>query len=80
MLAGDRLQDPDMLSMGIELHEPVMKRQTSSKGWFMPVATSCFDNDGAEHVHFDQQPIEALATVEACFTAWRATGDTRHVH
>jgi hypothetical protein len=78
MLAGDRLQDPDMLSMGIELHDRIMKRQTSAKGWFMPVATSCFDNDGADHVHFDQQPIEALATVEACFTAWRVTGDTRH--
>ncbi len=78
MLAGERLQDPDMLSMGIELHDRIMKRQMSPKGWFMPVATSCFDNDGAEHVHFDQQPIEALATVEACFTAWRVTGDTRH--
>lgn len=78
MLAGERLQDPDMLSMGIELHDRIMKQQTSAKGWFMPVATSTFDNDGAEHVHFDQQPIEALATVEACFTAWRVTGDTRH--
>ncbi len=43
----------------------------------MPVATSSFDTDGAEHVHFDQQPIEALA-ISACFTAWRVTGDTRH--
>lgn len=78
MLAGERLQDPDMLSMGIELHDRVMKLQTSSSGWFMPVATSSFDTHGAEHVHFDQQPIEALATLEACFTAWRVTGDTRH--
>ncbi len=78
MLAGERLQEPEMLSMGIELHDRVMKRQTSSSGWFMPVATSSFDTDGAEHVYFDQQPIEALATVEACFTAWRVTSDTRH--
>jgi hypothetical protein len=27
---------------------------------------------------FDQQPIEALATIDACLAAWRATGDSRH--
>jgi glycosyltransferase involved in cell wall biosynthesis len=80
ILAGERLQDPDMLSMGLETLELVMKLQTTSQGWFAPVATSCFDTNGADHAHFDQQPIEAVATVEACFAAWRATGDTQHCH
>lgn len=80
ILAGERLQDPDMLSMGLETLELVMKLQTTKQGWFAPVATSCFDTDGADHAHFDQQPIEALATVDACFAAWRATGDTHHCH
>jgi glycosyltransferase involved in cell wall biosynthesis len=78
ILAGERLQDPDMLSAGLGALELVMKLQTTKQGWFAPVATSCFDTNGADHVHFDQQPIEALATVDACFAAWRATGDTRH--
>ena len=80
ILAGERLQDPDMLSMGLETLELVMKLQTTKQGWFAPVATSCFDTNGADHAHFDQQPIEALATVDACFAAWRATGDTHHCH
>ena len=29
---------------------------------------------------FDQQPIEALATVDACLAGWRATGATRYAH
>ena len=80
ILAGERLQDPDMLSMGLETLELVMKLQTTKQGWFAPVATSCFDTNGADHAHFDQQPIEALATVDACFAAWRATADTHHCH
>ncbi len=80
ILAGERLQDPDMLSIGLEMLERVVKLQSTPEGWFAPVATSCFDKNGAEHALFDQQPIEALATVEACFAAWRATGDTHHCH
>ena len=80
ILAGERLQDSDMLSMGLETLELVMKLQTTTQGWFAPVATSCFDTNGADHAHFDQQPIEAVATVDACFAAWRATGDTQHCH
>lgn len=78
ILAGGHLQDPDMLSMGLETLERVMKLQTTKQGWFAPVATSCFAESNADHIHFDQQPIEALATVDACFAAWRATGDTHH--
>ncbi|RYZ12689.1 MAG: hypothetical protein EON61_08225 [Alphaproteobacteria bacterium] len=78
ILAGEHLQDPDMLSMGLETLERVMKLQTTKQGWFAPVATSCFADSNADHVHFDQQPIEALATVDACFAAWHATGDTQH--
>ncbi|RYG37192.1 MAG: hypothetical protein EON93_03975 [Burkholderiales bacterium] len=80
ILAGEHLQDPDMLSMGLETLERVMKLQTTKQGWFAPVATSGFAESNADHAHFDQQPIEALATVEACFAAWHATGDTHHCH
>jgi hypothetical protein len=78
IVAGEHLQEPDMLSAGIEMLEQLEKRQTSPQGWFSPVATSAFADSSASHVSFDQQPIEALATVEACFAAWRATGDTQH--
>jgi len=79
ILAGERLQDADMLSAGFETLEHLMKLQVTPQGWFAPVATSGFAETRADHAHFDQQPIEAVATVDACLAAWHATGDTRHV-
>lgn len=80
ILAGERLQDPDMLSMGIDTLDHLMKRQVSQQGCFAPVATSSFDQGGASHAEFDQQPIEALATIDACLAGWRATGATAYAH
>lgn len=80
ILAGERLQDPDMLSAGIDTLEQLMKRQLTAHGFFAPVATSSFAETRADHIHFDQQPIEAVATVDACLAGWRATGATRYAH
>ena len=80
ILAGERLQDPDMLSMGIDTLDHLMKRQVGEHGFFAPIATSSFDNGGASHAEFDQQPIEALATIDACLAGWRATGSTEYAH
>ena len=80
ILAGERLQDPDMLSAGINTLELLMKRQLTTHGFFAPVPTSAFAETRADHVHFDQQPIEALATVDACISGWRATGATQYAH
>lgn len=80
ILAGERLQDPDMLSAGIDTLERLMKQQLSVHGYFAPVATSTFAETRADHVEFDQQPIEALATVDACLAGWRATGGTQYAH
>ncbi|OYW43747.1 MAG: hypothetical protein B7Z38_00295 [Rhodobacterales bacterium 12-64-8] len=79
ILAGERLQNGEMLSAGLETLEHLMTLQVTRQGWFAPVATSSFADTRADHAHFDQQPIEALATVDACFAAWRATGDMPHV-
>jgi glycosyltransferase involved in cell wall biosynthesis len=75
--AGDILQEPDMISVGLDMLERLMQVQTAPDGCFAPVATSGFD-PGADHAMFDQQPIEALATIDACLAAWQATGDSSH--
>jgi glycosyltransferase involved in cell wall biosynthesis len=80
ILAGERLQDPDMLSAGIETLDRLMKLQITQHGYFAPIATSSFAETLADHQHFDQQPIEALATVDACLAGWRATGATQYAH
>jgi hypothetical protein len=66
-----------MISVGLDMLERLMQVQTAPDGCFAPVATSGFD-PGADHAMFDQQPIEALATIDACLAAWQATGDSRH--
>ena len=80
ILAGECLDDPDMLSAGIDTLDHLIKCQASPHGCFAPIATSSFDTGGAEHAEFDQQPIEALATIDACLAAWRATGLTEYAH
>jgi glycosyltransferase involved in cell wall biosynthesis len=79
ILAGRRLGDSGMISDGLAALDHVMERQTSTQGWFCPIATSSFDDTSAQHPVFDQQPIEALATIDACLVAWRATGDPKRV-
>jgi hypothetical protein len=49
--------------------------QTSEKGHFRPIGSNGFYTRGGERANFDQQPIEAQATVSACLEAFRATGD-----
>jgi hypothetical protein len=49
--------------------------QTSGAGCFRPVGSNGFYRRGGERAIFDQQPVEAQATVAACLEACRATSD-----
>jgi glycosyltransferase involved in cell wall biosynthesis len=44
---------------------------------FVPIGSNGFYRQGGERARFDQQPVEAQATVSACLEAWRITGDKR---
>lgn len=50
-------------------------RQTAPAGHFRPVGTTSFGEIRKPPGAFDQQPLEAAATVAACLTASRADGD-----
>ncbi len=74
ILAGHFLSDAEMLRDGLQSLDWLMKQQTVPvKGCFLPVPTSRFKDDGEVHPLYDQQPLEAQATVEACLTAARIT-------
>jgi len=74
ILAGSFLSDAGMLKDGLNALEWLMKQQTVPvKGCFLPVPTSRFKEDGQVHPLYDQQPLEALASIEACLTAARIT-------
>lgn len=49
-------------------------RQTSPAGLFRPVGTESFGRPRQAPAAFDQQPLEATATIAACLAAWRADG------
>ena len=48
--------------------------QTSRDGHFAPVGNQGFYPRGGNRARFDQQPIEAHATISACIDAFHLTG------
>jgi hypothetical protein len=66
-----------MLATGLRSLEWLMSIQTTPDGYFAPVGTRGFFERGAKAAVFDQQPVDACASVSACMHAFRATGDHR---
>lgn len=75
IIGGIGLKDRNMMHAGLEALRWLMKVQTSNLGQFAPIGTNGFYAKGGECCRFDQQPIEAAASVSACLSAYRATGD-----
>ncbi|MDD2764110.1 MAG: glycosyltransferase family 4 protein [Opitutaceae bacterium] len=75
ILSGRGLNNGAMLEIGLKSLRWLVKVQTSDAGSFRPVGSNGFFPRGKERALFDQQPIEAQATVSACIEAYRATGD-----
>jgi glycosyltransferase involved in cell wall biosynthesis len=75
MLTGMATQKPAFVEAGLRSLRWLMTQQTAPAGHFRPIGTAGF-GDRREHPRaFDQQPLEATATIAACLTAWRADGD-----
>lgn len=75
ILSGRCMNDKAMLDLGLKSLRWLIKVQTSEAGSFRPVGSNGFYPRGGERALFDQQPIEAQATVSACIEAYHATGD-----
>jgi hypothetical protein len=75
ILSGRRMDNGAMLETGLKALRWLVKVQTSDAGSFRPVGSNGFYRRGHERALFDQQPIEAQATVSACIEAYHATGD-----
>jgi len=54
----------------------LMTQQTAPAGHFRPAGTAGFGEQMQPPRAFDQQPVEAAATIAACLAAWRADGDS----
>jgi hypothetical protein len=69
--------DAAMTEKGLRSLEWLMTIQRTEDGYFAPVGTNGFFERGMNAAVFDQQPVEACATVSACMHAFRTTGDHR---
>ncbi|MFZ1136097.1 MAG: glycosyltransferase family 4 protein [Candidatus Korobacteraceae bacterium] len=76
LLAGMRTSNQEWISAGIESLEWLAAQQRCNmNGHFVPIGSQGFYRKAGEKARFDQQPVEAGATVSACLEAYRATGD-----
>jgi glycosyltransferase involved in cell wall biosynthesis len=75
MVTGMATQTPVYVDAGLRSLRWLMTQQTTSAGHFRPVGTAGFGEQRQHPRAFDQQPVEATATIAACLTAWRADGD-----
>jgi len=76
LLAGTRTSNHEWVSAGVESLEWLAAQQRCNmNGHFVPIGSQGFYRKAGEKARFDQQPIEACATVSACLEAYRATGE-----
>ena len=75
ILSGRCLNAAPLLETGLKALRWLVKVQTSATGAFRPIGSNGFFRRGQERAQFDQQPIEAQATISACIEAYHATGD-----
>ena len=64
-----------LIAAGMRTLRWLMTQQTSAAGVFRPVGSDSFGHKRQPARAFDQQPLDAAATISACFAAWRADGD-----
>jgi len=73
--SGISCDDQRYLKTGLRTLEWLTARQTTPLGYFRPVGTDSFGRSRQMPLPFDQQPLEAAASISACLAAWRATGE-----
>jgi glycosyltransferase involved in cell wall biosynthesis len=75
MATGMATRTPTYVDAGLKSLRWLMRMQETPAGHFRPVGTSGFGELRQHPRAFDQQPVEATATIAACLAAWRADGD-----
>jgi hypothetical protein len=76
ILAGWRSGNKKMIATGIESLEWLVAAQhRGDKETFVPIGSNGFFTEGKEKARFDQQPVEACATISACLETYRLTRD-----
>jgi glycosyltransferase involved in cell wall biosynthesis len=75
LLAGADTNNAAYTEAGVTALAWLMELQFGEDGHFIPIGCHGFYRRGEERARFDQQPIEAYATIAACLAAFRETED-----
>jgi hypothetical protein len=76
ILAGWHSRNEKMIAAGIEsLGWLVAAQHRGDDGIFVPIGSNGSFSEGKERPRFDQQPVEACATISACLEAYKLTRD-----
>jgi hypothetical protein len=77
IVSGRATGQEEVLDIGLKTLRWLTEQQTTERGHLRPIGSNGFYHRGGARANFDQQPIEAQATVAACLEAYRATADVR---
>ncbi|MFO7448278.1 MAG: glycosyltransferase family 4 protein [Ignavibacteriaceae bacterium] len=77
LISGKLLQNEVMTNAALESLNWLVDLQHSKEGHFVPIGSNGFYKQGGKRARFDQQPVEAQATVSVCLEAFKITGDKR---
>jgi hypothetical protein len=78
ILAGWRSDNHRMIEAGMDsLKWLVAEQHRGDEEIFVPIGSNGFYVEGSEKARFDQQPVEACATVSACLEVYRLTEETQ---
>src|SRR6266404_1092114 len=77
LTAGSTMPDKGILEIGLNSLQWLADVQRAEPGHFMPIGSNGAYSRGGERTRFDQQPIEAQASISASLEAYRMTGEGR---
>lgn len=79
IMAGQWVPDNDAMQAGLKMLEWLVKVQTDSSSYFVPIGNNGWMQKDGSKARFDQQPIEALCMIEACREAYNVTKDVKWI-
>ncbi|MBY8822207.1 glycosyltransferase family 4 protein [Sphingomonas colocasiae] len=77
--AGAALGRADYVECGLATLDWIVAQQTAPEGHFRAVGTESFGRPFTPPLPFDQQPLEAQATIDACAAALAVSADPRWI-
>ena len=77
LLCAQWMDRGDMRDVALRSLDWLVGLQVAADGCFAPVGSNGFYSRGGEMARFDQQPVEAYATLSACLEAYNMTGEER---